>query len=147
MRILSFCIAVACAFFPVSARNLDSDFITLEETVRNNTGEIEELKREIAELKAKLAELLQEGDIGDILFRKGEYEKASKIFIKSYKENKKKDETKAAESLYKLAMCFEHMEEDGESKAKVTYKKLIADYPNSTFAKDAREALKRLNEK
>ncbi|MBR1734535.1 MAG: hypothetical protein IJ730_03685 [Alphaproteobacteria bacterium] len=134
-----------------------NDFVTLEETVRNNTGEIENLKKEIDELKEQLAELLQQGDIGDILLKKEEYEEASKIFVKKYKENAGKDGKKAAEALYKLAFCFEHIPDtnnkktadkknSNKNKAKITYEKLKADYPKSEFSKEAVAALKRLKQ-
>ncbi|MBQ7673408.1 MAG: tetratricopeptide repeat protein [Alphaproteobacteria bacterium] len=149
IRILLLSFFCACCSYSTYAT---SDFSTLEETVRNNTGEIEELKMEVAELKVKLAELLQEGDIGDILLKKGEYEEASKFFVKKYKEVRGKNGEKAAEALYKLAVCFENMpdnssKEENKKKAKISYEKLKADYPKSTFAKDAEIALKRLNEK
>ena len=56
-----------------------TDFAELEETVRNNTGDIEELKRQIAELKEQIDQLLGQGSFGDTLFKQGKYDEAEKL--------------------------------------------------------------------
>ncbi len=119
-----------------------ADFAELEETVRNNTGDIEELKRQIAELKEQIDQLLGQGSSGDLLFKQEKYDEARKEFIKEYKEAKGKNDKKALECLYKLAQCFKKMKKTKE--AKMTLKKLVADYPSSDFCKKAEKELKEL---
>lgn len=139
------CIFILCSVCRESFSHenvVSTDFTELEETVRNNTGEIEELKRKIAELKEQIDQLLGQGSVGDILFKQGKYEEARKEFIKEYKNTKGKDNKKAPEYLYKLAQCFKKLEKTKE--AKMTLKKLVADYPYSDFCSKAEKKLKDL---
>ena len=58
--IKAICFSVLCSicYESFSHDNVASaDFAELEETVRNNTGDIEELKRQIAELKERIDQL------------------------------------------------------------------------------------------
>lgn len=118
------------------------DFAELEETVRNNTGDIEELKRQIAELKEQIDQLLGQGSFGDTLFRQGKYEEARKEFIREYKDAKESNSKKAPEYLYKLAQCFKKIKKSKETKT--TLKKLVADYPSSDFCSKAEKELREL---
>lgn len=95
---------------------ISADFAELEETVRNNTGDIEELKRQIAALKEQIDQLLGQGSFGDTLFKQGKYDEARKEFIKEYKDAKVSNNKKAQEYLYKPAQCFKKNEKKQRSK-------------------------------
>ncbi len=143
--IKAICFFVLCSicYESFSHDNVASaDFAELEETVRNNTGDIEELKRQIAELKERIDQLLGQGSFGDTLFKQGKYDEARKEFIKEYKDAKVSNNKKAPEYLYKLAQCFKKMKKSKE--ARTTLKKLIADYPSSDFCGKAEKEIKEL---
>lgn len=119
-----------------------ADFAALEEAVRSNTGEIEELKKQIAELKERIDQLSgsENKNSENALIEKER--QAVGEFIKRYKEAKGHNGEKAAEALYKLAQSFRKLGD--AKKAKTTLEKLASDYPSSSFGERAKKELKNL---
>ncbi|MDR0555749.1 MAG: tetratricopeptide repeat protein [Holosporaceae bacterium] len=62
--------------------------------------------------------------VGDTYFREKDYTKAALNFMEGYKKNP--SGSRAAETLYRLALCFHYLEKD--DKAKETLDKIRRDY-------------------
>ena len=75
---------------------------------------------------------------GNSHFIEKDYKNAALAFMKGFKANSKG--SKAAETLFKLALCFRQLGE--EEKCKSTLKKIISDYPGE-FARKASAELKK----
>jgi TolA-binding protein len=77
--------------------------------------------------------------VGNTHFLEKDYRNAALVYMKAYKTNP--GGSKAAETLFKLALCFRHLNED--EKCKSTFKKIVSDY-HGEFARKASVELKNM---
>lgn len=75
-------------------------------------------------------------EIGNTFFSEENYREAALWYMKAFKKNPKG--CKAAETLYKLSLCFKSLKEKGKQKSIVD--KMLKDYPGN-FAKQAKKEL------
>jgi TolA-binding protein len=77
--------------------------------------------------------------IGNCYFLEKDYENAAVEYMKGFKTNP--NGSRAAETLYKLALCFEKLHENAN--CKLTLERIRDDYPGE-FAKKALQKLKNM---
>lgn len=75
---------------------------------------------------------------GESYFREKDYKNAAMAYMQSFKKNA--TGSKSAEALYKLALCFNFLDEN--EKCKATLEKIVRDYPGE-FAEKAKRRLKK----
>jgi tol-pal system protein YbgF len=73
--------------------------------------------------------------VGNSYFLEKDYKKGALDYMASYKKDP--HGSKAAESLYKLALCFKRLNKNNEAKS--TLDKLISDYPKSEIIAKAKK--------